>query len=206
MRSQTLTRSKLFWTLTMGAALVLGLTATQAFAQRGAGGPPDAGAEQGRPQRGAWLGLSDAQQTEMKKLRQAKRAAAQPLRAQMQVKRAELSALWLAADIDKGALLRVMGELRHITSQLDEAHVDFKLSALRLLTPEQRVKFLERTGRGQRGFMGGHHGRGGQRGFHGRRGGKRGERGCDRGQRGFKRGGPRGFGGGGDDVPTSTEL
>lgn len=188
MRSQTLTRSKLFWTLTAGAALVLGLTATQAFAQAGPGGEPEAAAGQGRPQRGAWLGLSDAQKASMKALRQAKRAAAQPLRAQMQVKRAELNALWLAADVDKGAVLRVMGELRHIKAQLDEAQVDFKLSALQLLTPEQRVKFLERSGRGKRGFMGGHHGRGGKRGFHGRRGGKRGERGFKGGKRGFERG------------------
>ena len=144
------------------------------------------------------LGLDDKQRDAFTKLRKAKHSQVVSLRAQLDLKKAELNMLWLQHSLDRAAILAKKDEMRAVHAKIDTINVDFRLNVAKMLTPEQRVMFLQRSGRGHNGWGKGRHGgRGfGKRGF-GKRGfGKRGfgKRGfCPRGNCGQPGGpGPQG--------------
>lgn len=175
-------RTKTFVLIAAATALGLTFVTSSALAGPGPGGSPEAcGAEGGefgkRAKRGHGfermaqkLGLDEAQTTQLKDLKTAQRATFKPLRQQVRAKHDELKALWMTPNPSKAAILAKMAEIQSIKAQLAEARVDFKLSVLPILTPEQRTKFLEKAGNmGRRG----HHMRGnrGKRDKRGQRGG-----------------------------------
>ena len=116
------------------------------------------------------LDLSAQQRQKVGELRVAMITKTAPVKAQVEVKRAELRQLWQAKSPSKQAIVRKMNEIDALHRQLRDARVDFRLGVIAVLTPAQRAKLQSAIAAGPR--------------FHSKRG-KRGKR----GQRFF--GGPR---------------
>jgi hypothetical protein len=81
------------------------------------------------------------------------------------IKRAELFLLWSADQPEKGKILAKQAEMNGLRAKLYEARVDFRLGALKVLTPQQREHFkhlgMMRGMGGHRQFMGRGRGMGG---------------------------------------------
>jgi Spy/CpxP family protein refolding chaperone len=114
----------------------------------------------------AALNLTAQQRQQIDQLREVAAKQSEPLRAQMAQKRDELRVLWRVDQPDKNAIKQKQAEMDGLRVQQHAIWTDFRFQVHGVLTPEQRSKWADWGGPG----MGRGHGRG------------------------FKHGGPRGFG------------
>jgi Spy/CpxP family protein refolding chaperone len=135
----------------ISALLLVGLLATAAFAQagkRGHGGWP----HEGRGMMAGFYGLNLTadQTTRMNTLRDRHWQEVQPLKDQMMQKRQILRNLWLENDPDPAKINAAQQDVRALRDQMADKRTAFRLSALEILTPEQKTEF-QRLNR-ERGF------------------------------------------------------
>lgn len=134
-----------------------------AFAQGPQGPPPGRGQGMG-PGMGpgpgrikAELGLTDEQETQLRKLHLDQRKAQIRRRADLQVARMDLQELLAAKTVDDKAVAAKMKEINDLAAAGLKAHVDGQLGMRKVLTPEQVEKMKQlhnRPGRPQRQFRG----------------------------------------------------
>jgi periplasmic protein CpxP/Spy len=123
-------------TVAAGAALARG------FGHMGGGpggGPGHMGFGFG-PRAAEALGLSADQQKQLADLRTKVDDELAPVRAQLEAKHKELWDLWTAPNPDRNAILAKQAEIEPLRQRVQAAMVDFRLAALKVLTPEQRTK------------------------------------------------------------------
>jgi Spy/CpxP family protein refolding chaperone len=129
------------------AALVLAGGATAVLAQTPPAAPPGPGPGMGRgggfPGPGAFkaLQLTPQQKQQLLQLRANMIRKTAPLKAELAIKRGELWLLWSADQPNRGQILARMAEMDGLRARLREAHVDMRLSAMKVLTPAQREMF-----------------------------------------------------------------
>jgi zinc resistance-associated protein len=121
--------------------LLIGLIATAALAHgggRGHGGwfCEDRGMMAGY----SGLKLTAEQTAKMDALRDNHRKEVQPLRDKMFAKRSELRTLWLETNPDPVKIDAAHKEVRFLRDQMEDKMTAFRLSALKLLTPEQKAE------------------------------------------------------------------
>ncbi len=127
-------------------AVALMAAATAAFGQ--GAGPQDS--PKGCP---GIPGLSEDQQKKVQALDLETEKALLPLKAQMDLKTAELKGLTLAENPEKGAIDKKIEEIGTIRTQIMKKKIMNKLAVRALLTPDQRVKFDKMALRGGCGLM-----------------------------------------------------
>lgn len=122
--------------------LLVGLIATAAFAYGGGRGHGGWFCD-GRGMMAGFssLNLTAEQTTKMDALRDNHWKEVQPLRDKMFAKRTEMKALWLETNPDPAKINAAQKEVQALRSQMDEKRTAFRLSALNLLTPEQKAEF-----------------------------------------------------------------
>jgi Spy/CpxP family protein refolding chaperone len=92
------------------------------------------------------LGLSSDQQKQVEKAKMSMMEKILPIKNQLDIKRAELKALWSMANPDKKALLAKETEMDGLRQQIREVRVDFRLGMLKILSAEQKTKFQTMAG------------------------------------------------------------
>jgi Spy/CpxP family protein refolding chaperone len=122
------------------AALLLcsGCTPTNAYAQSAPKAPAAAAARPATPP-SAPAPISSEQTAKIQQLQVDAIAKAAPLRAQVQVKRAEIQAMWQKPKPNRDEILKAEAQIDALHQQIRQAWVDFHLAALAVLTPEQRA-------------------------------------------------------------------
>ncbi len=147
-------------TLTVMALLIAGIVATSAFGFGWGRGPGFGFGPCARGEFGGYAGvdLTADQKTKLSEIRDAHFKDVQPLREQMWAKRDELRKLWLEANPDQAKITATQKEMRSLRDQMQDKMTAYRLSALKVLTPEQQEKI--RTLGAGRGFGPGrgHHG------------------------------------------------
>jgi Spy/CpxP family protein refolding chaperone len=143
-------------TLTMMALLIAGLGATSAFGFGGGRGPGFGYGPCARGEFGGYAGvdLTADQKAKLSELRDANFKDIQPLQDQMWAKRDELRKLWLETNPDQAKIAAAQKEMRSLRDQMQDKMTAYRLSALKVLTPEQQEKIRSwGSGRGSgRGF------------------------------------------------------
>jgi Spy/CpxP family protein refolding chaperone len=86
------------------------------------------------------LNLSLQQKQQLSQMRTEMRSKTAPIKSQLQVRRSELRALWLAKSPSRSAIVAKHNELDVLRRQLRDARIDFRLRVLKMLTPQQRAK------------------------------------------------------------------
>ena len=95
------------------------------------------------------LNLTDEQNSRMKTLREANQKEVVPLRAELNVRHAELRALWAQINPDEDALLAKQKEINKLRDQIGEKRTKHRVEMRKILTPEQRTQLpLIRHGKG----------------------------------------------------------
>ena len=122
------------------------------------GSPPGRGAGLG-PGGGpgrikAELGLSDEQETQLRKLHGDQRKAQIRRRADLQVARMDLHELLAAKTVDEKAVAAKMKEINDLAAAGLKAHVDSRLALRKVLTPEQVDKMQQLHNRPRQHFRG----------------------------------------------------
>lgn len=129
--------------------LALTVGASDAWAQRG--GP---GGNRGMRGQLKSLNLSAQQSQQIGQLRSTMITRTAPIKAQLQVKGAELRALWAAPNPNRAAIVAKHNEVDALRRQLRDARIDFRLHLFRVLTPQQRAQLqsaqASRQNRGKR--------------------------------------------------------
>jgi zinc resistance-associated protein len=143
-------------TLTMMALLIAGLVATSAFGFGWGRGPGFGYGPCARGEFGGYAGvdLTADQKAKLSELRDANFKDIQPLQDQMWAKRDELRKLWLETNPDQAKIAAAQKEMRSLRDQMQDKMTAYRLSALKVLTPEQQEKIRSwGSGRGSgRGF------------------------------------------------------
>jgi Spy/CpxP family protein refolding chaperone len=98
-------------------------------------------------------GLTEDQQKKAQALDLETEKAVLPLKAQLDVKTAELKALAVAENPDKGAIDKKIEEIGALRTQIMKKKILNKLAVRALLTPDQRVEFDRKALRGGRELM-----------------------------------------------------
>ncbi len=122
--------------------LLIGLIATAAFAYGGGRGHGGWFCD-GRGMMAGFYGLNlTADQTaKINALRDNHWKEVQPLRDKMFTKRNELRTLWLETNPDPAKINAAQKEVNLLRDQMQEKRTAFRLSALNVLTPEQKAEF-----------------------------------------------------------------
>ena len=95
------------------------------------------------------LNLTDEQNSRMKTLQEANKKEVVPLRAELNVRHAELRALWAQINPDEDALLAKQKEINKLRDQIGEKRTKHRVEMRKILTPEQRAQLpLIRHGKG----------------------------------------------------------
>ncbi len=102
------------------------------------------------------LDLTEAQETQIEKSKIALDKELLPLKADLDVKKAELDKLLLAEKPDKKSVYKKIDEIQTVRTKLERLKVDHRLEVRAFLTPDQRVVFDKQ--RSKRGMK--HHGMG----------------------------------------------
>jgi Spy/CpxP family protein refolding chaperone len=97
--------------------------------------------------------LTDAQKKQIQDIRQEMEKASIPLKAQVELKHAELKTLLVAEKPDKTAIDKKIEEIGAIRVQLQKKWIGSGIEISALLTPEQRAKFDEHILQFGRGGM-----------------------------------------------------
>lgn len=108
----------------------------------------------------ASLDLTPEQRERFKALRNELAERNAPVREQVQAKKAELQVLWSAEVPERNAILAKQEEIQRLRSELRVARVDHRLTALKMLTPEQRAELNKRMADRPKHRRHGKHGRG----------------------------------------------
>ncbi len=147
-------------TLTMMALLIAGIVATSAFGFGWGRGPGFGYGPCARGEFGGYAGadLTADQKAKLSEMRDAHFKDTQPLREQMWAKRDELRKLWLEANPDQAKITAAQKEMRSLRDQMQDKMTAYRLSALKVLTPEQQEK-IRAWGAGQGFGPGRGHGR-----------------------------------------------
>ena len=131
--------------------LLVGLIATAALAHGGGRGHGGWFCDGKGMMKGFYgLNLTADQTAKMDALRDNHGKEVQPLRDKMFAKRTELRALWLETNPDPGKINAAQKEVHFLRDQMEEKQTAFRLSALKLLTPEQKAE-MQKSYQG-RGF------------------------------------------------------
>jgi Spy/CpxP family protein refolding chaperone len=85
--------------------------------------------------------LTDAQKKQMEEIDQTVEKALIPLKAQVELKHAELNALLVAEKTDKAAIDKKIEEIGAIRVQIQKKRIGGRLEIRAILTPEQRIGF-----------------------------------------------------------------
>lgn len=133
--------------------VALALTVVSAMAQGRRGMGPPVGPPANPPMTcQSILGLSQAQVTEMDRMRAAFLADTERLRTELQTRQQEIIRLWAAPRLDVNLIKAKAAETDRITSQLRDKAIDLHASILGILTPEQRTKCAQYCQSGQCGM------------------------------------------------------
>jgi Spy/CpxP family protein refolding chaperone len=129
-------------TLTMMALLIAGIVATSAFGFGWGRGPGFGYGPCARGEFGGYAGvdLTADQKAKLIEMRDANFKDIQPLREQMWAKRDELRKLWLEANPDQAKIAAAQKEMSSLRDQMQDKMTAYRLSALKVLTPEQQEK------------------------------------------------------------------
>jgi len=129
-------------TLTMMALLIAGIVATSAFGFGWGRGPGFGYGPCARGEFGGYAGvdLTADQKAKLSEMRDANFKDIQPLREQMWAKRDELRKLWLEANPDQAKIAAAQKEMSSLRDQMQDKMTAYRLSALKVLTPEQQEK------------------------------------------------------------------
>ena len=127
---------------------------------RGRGGGPCVQGDTGYY--GAGVNLTDEQIAKINNLRAAHLKDIQPLQEKMFSKRGEMRQLWLQQTPDERKIRTVQRDTRTLRDQMQDKMLSYRLSTLKVLTPEQQAK-VQGSYSG-RGFGPGCNGIGGPRG------------------------------------------
>ena len=101
-----------------------------------------------------WMpGLTEDQQKKVQAFDLETEKALIPVKAQIEVKAAELKGLALAENPDKGAIDKKIEEIGALRTQIMKKKIQNKLAVRALLTPDQRVQFDRKVLQGGRGLM-----------------------------------------------------
>jgi|GEM_PF-541175 len=84
------------------------------------------------------LNLTAEQKASLEALKEGYKKEAQPLREKMMTKRGELRALWLEDNPDAAKIKAAQKEMSLLRDQMTDKMTTFRLSAIALLTPEQK--------------------------------------------------------------------
>ena len=158
----------------------IALGSTAVLAQMGPGGRGRGRGCGGQGQRGHMgrimrqLDLTEEQKAKVKTLREEMKTTGTPIRGQMKKKFEEMQALWKSDTPDRAQILAKHAEIDEIRKTVRAARVDFRLSLLAVLTPDQRSKIASLRGSMKKRFRGGF-GRRSRRGGGGPRGGFQGK-------------------------------
>ncbi len=147
--------------------LIVGL-ATAAFSWGGGQGGCGRGPGYGACAGGDITALSNlnltAEQTEkIQALKQTQMKETKPLIDKMFAKRGDLKLLWLEKNPDQEKIMATQKELRVLRDQMQDRMTAYRLTILKILTPEQQSKIQSNMGRGMGMGMG--MGRGAGMGF-----------------------------------------
>ncbi|HIE27154.1 TPA: periplasmic heavy metal sensor, partial [Candidatus Poribacteria bacterium] len=131
--------------IALAALLVVGMVSiafSRGGGRRGRGFRPGLGREPGivkqAPER---LNLTEEQQEKLQALRTDFAKAALPLRNEIQIKSLELRQLWIADELDEGAIVAKSKEISALRTQLQENMIYHRLDVAKILTKEQRLRF-----------------------------------------------------------------
>lgn len=161
--------------MTVAAVTVTTLSVSEAWAQRGGRGWGGRG--------GGWmrhvksLNLSSSQIQKIGQLRTEMVSKVAPLRAQIDVKRAELRTLWQTSSPNRRSIVAKHNEIDAIHRQIRNHRIDFKIGVIGALTPAQRGELQKAIAAGPPYGRGPHRGKGRGRGGPGCPGGGCGWRG-----------------------------
>ena len=101
-----------------------------------------------------WMpGLTEDQQKKVQALDLETEKVLLPIKAQIEVKAAELKGLALAENPDKGAIDKKIEEIGALRTQIMKKKILNKLAVRAILTPDQRVDFDRKVLQGGRGLM-----------------------------------------------------
>jgi zinc resistance-associated protein len=122
--------------ITTALLLCSGCTSTNAYAQ---GAPKAPAAAKAAAPPAAPAPISPEQSAKVQQLQVDAIAKTAPLRAQVQVKRAEIQAMWQTPKPNRDEILKAEAQIDALHQQIRQAWVDFHIAALAVLTPEQRA-------------------------------------------------------------------
>jgi Spy/CpxP family protein refolding chaperone len=100
------------------------------------------------------INLTDEQTAKIAALREARMKDIKPLKDKLFSKRGDLKLLWLKTNPDQNKILATQKEIRVLKGQIQDRVTKYRLSALKVLTPEQQDKI--RTHRQDSRFGAGH--------------------------------------------------
>jgi len=89
------------------------------------------------------LGLTSEQKKQFEKIRLDFIKNSAELKAQLEVKKAELRQLWLDETPNKDAIIKKAKEINDIKGQLEIKRIEMRYEQWKILTPDQRSKFNE---------------------------------------------------------------
>jgi Spy/CpxP family protein refolding chaperone len=124
--------------LLLGTGLALARSLNQAHGTKPSGKP---GAQEGSPL--AQLNLSTEQRQKLDQVKADFLTKTASLRADLEVKRAELDTLWRANSLDENQILAKAREAAKLQSQLSDFRLQQRIATFEILTPDQRKQMLD---------------------------------------------------------------
>jgi Spy/CpxP family protein refolding chaperone len=142
---------RILWIAT-AAALMLAASAATAQEKCEKSGKPfcEKAAMRGGPR---MPGLTEDQQKKVEAIELETEKGLLPVKAQLDVKAAELKGLALAENPDKGAIDKKIEEIGALRTQIMKKKIQSKLAVRAVLTPDERVEFDRKALWGGRGLM-----------------------------------------------------
>lgn len=122
----------------LGTGLALAQTVNQARGMKPAGKP---GAQKGSPL--AQLNLSNEQRQKLAQVKADFITKTANLRADLEVKKAELETLWRASNLDESQILAKAREAAKLQFQLSDYRLQQRIAMFQILTPDQRKQMLD---------------------------------------------------------------
>ena len=133
----------------LGTGFALAQTVKHEHGMKPSGKP---GAQKGSPL--AQLNLSDGQRQKLDQVKTDFLTKTASLRADLEVKRAELDTLWRADNLDENQILAKAREAAKLQSQLSDFRLQQRIATFEILTPDQRKQMLDHFS--SQGHRGGH--------------------------------------------------
>lgn len=93
--------------------------------------------------------LSDEQKEQIQALRIKHLKEVMPIETDIKIKELELAGLWQRDKLDTKAIVAKVKEIADLRTKLELANVNHKIEIYKILTPEQRKRFIEGIGPGK---------------------------------------------------------